>query len=73
MIEGEPRRVQELTVKPHQPIAGSGVSRRPIDRVADQRMPDRVQVDADLVRPPGGEAALEQRGAREAAQPPLPR
>ena len=44
---------------PRRDVAG------PVDRVAGDRMADRVEVDADLVRPAGDEVELEQRPARE--------
>ena len=37
----------------------------PVDRVAGDRVADRVEVDADLVRPAGDEVELEQRPAGE--------
>ena len=38
---------------------------RPVERVARDRMPDRIEVDADLVRPAGDEVQLQQRPAVE--------
>ena len=57
MREREPRRVQEL---PPEPVVGHAV-----DAVADDGQVDRGQVDADLVRPAGLEADVEQRVAAE--------
>src|SRR5581483_2202663 len=45
----------------------------PVDRVADQRMPDVLEMHADLVRAPGLEPALDQRRAPEALEYPVRR
>ena len=63
--ERQPGRVQE---RPLEPLDGAQVGRRPamepaVGRIADDRMADRAQVDADLVRAPGGDRDLQQRDA----------
>ena len=53
VIEGQPKRMQGLAVKPAH-------GRTTIDRIADQRMPQTGHVDPDLVRPTGLQRALDQ-------------
>ena len=65
MRERQTRGVQE---RPLEPLHGADVARHaPVDaaveRVADDRMADRAQVHADLVRPPGVDRDLTQREA----------
>src|SRR6185295_17494914 len=57
----ELRRMQRLPGKA-KPVPRTAT----VDRIADQRMADLLQVDADLVCSAGLEAALEQRRAPEA-------
>ena len=60
MLEAQLRGVQCLTGE------GDAVASAPaIDGVADERMPDVLEVHANLVRAPGLEAAFDQRGAAE--------
>src|SRR3954468_20249799 len=44
-----------------------------IDRVADQRVTNVLEVHADLVRAPGVQAAFDERGAAEALEHPISR
>ena len=53
-VEAQPVRVEELPLETE--VAGDAV-----DRVAADGQPDRLEVDADLVRPPRLEPHLEQR------------
>ena len=61
-VELEPPGVEEQPIEPVRAAA-----RRPgaVHRVARDRVTDRVEVDADLVRPPGDEVELQQRPAGE--------
>src|SRR5262245_35224123 len=61
MDQRELRGVQRLPGK-GEPVAGAAA----VDRIAEQRMTDVLQVDADLVRSAGLETALEQGRAPEA-------
>ena len=67
MIEPEGFRMQRLPREGVQTVAsrlGRPVFRAAfsIELITDQRMTDRGQMDANLVRPAGGEAAFDQRG-----------
>src|SRR6185312_2232866 len=63
MIEREPPRVQRLA--PHRRQAGN-VARAAVCGIADDRMADRGEVDADLVRAAGLQRALDERRDRVA-------
>ena len=54
MLEPEPVRVEELALEPE--VAGDAV-----DGIAADRKPDRLEMDADLVRPAGLEPDVEER------------
>src|SRR5215831_13534622 len=58
MLEREPRRVEELALEVE-------LARPAVDRIARDRELDRGEMDADLVRPPGLEADVEERMASE--------
>ena len=58
VLEGQPRRVQELALEAEQPA-------RAVLRIAAHRMADGAQMHADLVRAPGLEAQAQQRAARK--------
>ena len=61
MVEGQPRGVQELALEPEH-------ARRAVLGVPAHRVPDRAQVDADLVRAPGLQAQPQQRGLSRSAR-----
>ena len=63
MREAQPARVQERPLEAHhrpQVVADAPVHAA-IGLVADDRMADRAEVDADLVRPSGGDRDLDER------------
>ena len=67
MLEHEPRGVQE---RPLEPLHGANVAGHPavhaaVQRVADDRMSDRAQVHANLMRAAGVNRHLAQRQARQ--------
>jgi hypothetical protein len=61
MIDLEPVRVQVIAHLTREGGARCGQAARDIEKIADERMPGRGQVDADLVRPAGGDRGLDQR------------
>ena len=67
MGEGEPRRVQ------HQTRRGVGGRLVAVQRVAEHRVADRRQVDADLVADAGGDSHRQQRRAAQPPQRPVAR
>ena len=54
--------------QPLEAVRAASRRARAVDRVARDRVADRVEVDADLVRPPGHEVELEQRPVRRTAR-----
>src|SRR5581483_5492521 len=60
VAEAEPRRVQELPIQPG--------DARPVHGVARDGVPDRGEVDADLVRSSGADACLDQREPAQSLQ-----
>ena len=63
VLEREPVGVEELPLE-------AEVARDAVDGVAGDRQLDRLEVDADLVRPPGLEPHVEQRAVAERARAP---
>ena len=69
----EPPGVEEQALERRRPARTSRAPPRrprPVDRVARDRMADRLEMDPDLVRPAGHEVQLEQRPARRTARGP---
>src|SRR5512146_2654735 len=64
----EPPGVQEEALQPVRPTTARPAA---VDGVARDRVPDRGEVDADLVGPAGDEVQLEQRPAVEALPDPV--
>jgi hypothetical protein len=50
---------QALERRPAGPGRGPVATSRPVDRIAGDGVADRVEMDPDLVRPPGHEVELE--------------
>src|SRR5215470_4891371 len=66
MSERQARRVERYAAEPTESLGDHGIPGRrtassPVRLVPEQRMPERSQVHADLVRAPGLEPALEER------------
>ena len=66
MREDQARGVQErpIEMRDGAQVAGHAPVDAAVERVADDRMADRAQVDADLMRPPGVDRDLRQRQHR---------